>query len=273
MRSSTPWCRRAARPISNPPCAPWTAFCSAATTSCRSITSPTSGWRAGSHIEHPDKTPIYGYQLPTWWRARLTSQGRRTMPNAISVDVVSDVVCPWCFIGQKRLDSAIASLPEIEVEIRWRPFQLDRDHSGRGHGPHGIHGAQIRQRGTPARDERAHRAARRGRGHKFRLRRHQGVAQHARCTPTDPLGGNRRQRHAEHSGAQSLPALFRKGRQYRRPWRAACRRDRAPAWMRRSSKRCWPATPTAMRYRKKQRPPRRWALPACRASCWKANTR
>lgn len=44
---------------------------------------------------------------------------------AVTVDVVSDVVCPWCFIGQKRLDKAIASLDGIAVEVRWRPFQLD----------------------------------------------------------------------------------------------------------------------------------------------------
>ncbi|MGE0499782.1 MAG: DsbA family oxidoreductase [Rhizobiaceae bacterium] len=43
----------------------------------------------------------------------------------ISVDVVSDVVCPWCYIGKKRLESAVAALPEIDVEIRWRPYQLD----------------------------------------------------------------------------------------------------------------------------------------------------
>ncbi|TPM11556.1 DsbA family protein [Mesorhizobium sp. B2-3-11] len=45
--------------------------------------------------------------------------------NAITVDVVSDVVCPWCFIGQKRLDKAIAAAGDVEVHIRWRPFQLD----------------------------------------------------------------------------------------------------------------------------------------------------
>ncbi|QKC96925.1 DsbA family oxidoreductase [Mesorhizobium sp. NZP2298] len=45
--------------------------------------------------------------------------------NAITVDVVSDVVCPWCFIGQKRLDKAVAAAGDIEVHIRWRPFQLD----------------------------------------------------------------------------------------------------------------------------------------------------
>jgi predicted DsbA family dithiol-disulfide isomerase len=46
-------------------------------------------------------------------------------PNAITVDVVSDVVCPWCFIGQKRLDRAIAAVGDVDVHIRWRPFQLD----------------------------------------------------------------------------------------------------------------------------------------------------
>jgi predicted DsbA family dithiol-disulfide isomerase len=43
----------------------------------------------------------------------------------LTVDVVSDVVCPWCFIGQKRLDKAVAAVPDVDVEIRWRPFQLD----------------------------------------------------------------------------------------------------------------------------------------------------
>ncbi|RWA74621.1 DsbA family oxidoreductase [Mesorhizobium sp.] len=45
--------------------------------------------------------------------------------NSITVDVVSDVVCPWCFIGQKRLDKAIAAVGDVGVRVRWRPFQLD----------------------------------------------------------------------------------------------------------------------------------------------------
>ncbi|BCG80517.1 DsbA family oxidoreductase [Mesorhizobium sp. 113-3-3] len=45
--------------------------------------------------------------------------------TAITVDVVSDVVCPWCFIGQKRLDKAVAAAGDVDVHIRWRPFQLD----------------------------------------------------------------------------------------------------------------------------------------------------
>lgn len=44
----------------------------------------------------------------------------------IAVDVVSDVVCPWCYIGRTRLEKAIAELNgRIDIELRWRPFQLD----------------------------------------------------------------------------------------------------------------------------------------------------
>lgn len=46
-------------------------------------------------------------------------------PVPISIDVVSDVVCPWCYIGQKRLDKAVAGLEGVEAHINWRPFQLD----------------------------------------------------------------------------------------------------------------------------------------------------
>lgn len=43
----------------------------------------------------------------------------------ITIDVVSDVVCPWCYIGKKRLEAALANLPDITAEVRWRPYQLD----------------------------------------------------------------------------------------------------------------------------------------------------
>lgn len=42
----------------------------------------------------------------------------------LTVDVVSDVVCPWCYIGKKRLDQAVASLG-LPVAVRWRAYQLD----------------------------------------------------------------------------------------------------------------------------------------------------
>jgi predicted DsbA family dithiol-disulfide isomerase len=44
---------------------------------------------------------------------------------AVSIDVVSDVVCPWCFIGKHRLQSALALIPDIAVAINWRPYFLN----------------------------------------------------------------------------------------------------------------------------------------------------
>ena len=41
------------------------------------------------------------------------------------IDVVSDVVCPWCYIGKRRLEAALAEVPELYVTVRWHPFQLD----------------------------------------------------------------------------------------------------------------------------------------------------
>ncbi len=46
-------------------------------------------------------------------------------PAPLVIDVVSDVVCPWCFIGKRRLEKALALVPEIPVEVRWHPFFLN----------------------------------------------------------------------------------------------------------------------------------------------------
>jgi predicted DsbA family dithiol-disulfide isomerase len=45
--------------------------------------------------------------------------------TALPIDMVSDVVCPWCFIGKRRLEKAIALRPEIPVEVRFRPYFLN----------------------------------------------------------------------------------------------------------------------------------------------------
>jgi predicted DsbA family dithiol-disulfide isomerase len=52
------------------------------------------------------------------------------MAAPLTIDIVSDVVCPWCYIGKRKLEAALA-LPEAaglpEVQIRWHPFQLNPD--------------------------------------------------------------------------------------------------------------------------------------------------
>jgi predicted DsbA family dithiol-disulfide isomerase len=42
----------------------------------------------------------------------------------LQVDVVSDVMCPWCYIGKRRLEKAV-EMADLPVELRWRPYQLD----------------------------------------------------------------------------------------------------------------------------------------------------
>jgi predicted DsbA family dithiol-disulfide isomerase len=43
----------------------------------------------------------------------------------ITIDVVSDVICPWCFLGKRRLDKALSLIPDVKVEVVYRPFFLD----------------------------------------------------------------------------------------------------------------------------------------------------
>jgi predicted DsbA family dithiol-disulfide isomerase len=47
------------------------------------------------------------------------------MTDPVRIDVVSDVVCPWCFIGKKRLEQAIALNPDIPVEVHYHPYFLN----------------------------------------------------------------------------------------------------------------------------------------------------
>jgi len=41
------------------------------------------------------------------------------------IDIVSDVVCPWCYIGKRRIENALALVPDVPVEVHWRPFFLN----------------------------------------------------------------------------------------------------------------------------------------------------
>jgi predicted DsbA family dithiol-disulfide isomerase len=43
----------------------------------------------------------------------------------LQIDIVSDVVCPWCYIGKHRIENALTLVPDVPVEIHWRPFFLN----------------------------------------------------------------------------------------------------------------------------------------------------
>jgi len=45
--------------------------------------------------------------------------------ETITIDVVSDVACPWCYVGKKRLESALKEWKGAPVKVEWHPYQLD----------------------------------------------------------------------------------------------------------------------------------------------------
>lgn len=54
-------------------------------------------------------------------------------PRKMTIDIYSDVMCPWCIIGYGQLQKGLAELTgEIEAEIRWRPFELNPDMPAEG---------------------------------------------------------------------------------------------------------------------------------------------
>lgn len=45
--------------------------------------------------------------------------------KTLKLDIVSDIACPWCFVGKKHIEKAIEQLDGYDIEVNWRPFQLD----------------------------------------------------------------------------------------------------------------------------------------------------
>src|SRR5688572_18039191 len=65
---------------------------------------------------------IGGYLAPIGERADLLPLGMKKL----AVEIWSDLACPWCYVGKRRLEAALAQFPHAaEVEITWRAFELD----------------------------------------------------------------------------------------------------------------------------------------------------
>ena len=52
--------------------------------------------------------------------------------NLTTLDIISDPICPWCYIGKAKLDRALEAAPEHPFEVQWRPFQLNPDMPAEG---------------------------------------------------------------------------------------------------------------------------------------------
>ena len=48
------------------------------------------------------------------------------------IEIISDTVCPWCLIGKRRLEKALARRQDVDVEVAWRPFELNPDMPAEG---------------------------------------------------------------------------------------------------------------------------------------------
>jgi len=54
----------------------------------------------------------------------------------IELEIISDFACPWCFIGKRRLEKALAERPDLDITITWLPFQLNPDMPREGRNRH-----------------------------------------------------------------------------------------------------------------------------------------
>jgi predicted DsbA family dithiol-disulfide isomerase len=50
-----------------------------------------------------------------------------TMTRALRIDVYADTVCPWCYLGKRRLAAALAARARLAPRVTWRPFELNPD--------------------------------------------------------------------------------------------------------------------------------------------------
>jgi predicted DsbA family dithiol-disulfide isomerase len=54
------------------------------------------------------------------------------MPDPVKLDIMSDPICPWCYIGKAHLDRALAAHPDHPFVVEWHPFQLNPDMPAHG---------------------------------------------------------------------------------------------------------------------------------------------
>ena len=110
------------------------------------------------------------------------------MTQTVKLDILSDPICPWCYIGKTHLDKALANIPDHPLVIEWHPFQLNPDMPDEGMdrreylerkfgGKEGAGRAYAPCGGTCRKRRPEH-----------RFRRHETHPQHAGRPPPDPLG-------------------------------------------------------------------------------------
>ncbi len=86
----------------------------------------TKSFRLGSTVEHDFvmERPLTPVTKPTVRRGM--EPARAGVVASMKIEIWSDVACPWCYIGKRRFETALAAFPHREsVEVQWRSYQLD----------------------------------------------------------------------------------------------------------------------------------------------------
>ena len=142
-------------------------------------------------------------------RHALACEATMTMPRPrLTIDVISDVVCPWCFIGKRRLEAALAPIARARARLpaarALASVPAQSRPAARGHRP-----ARVSSRRSSADRERAAQIYERVRAagtdgrHRVRVRAHRAPAQHARRASADLVGAGARRRRTRWSSACS----------------------------------------------------------------------
>ena len=66
-------------------------------------------------------------QLPPAKKLARNARGCERLRVMIKLDILSDPICPWCYIGKAHLDRALSARPDHRFSIEWHPFQLNPD--------------------------------------------------------------------------------------------------------------------------------------------------
>ena len=125
----------------------------------------------------------------------------------LTVDVISDVICPWCFIGKRRLEKAIAA--HGPVKVRWLPFQLNPTMPKEGISSREY---RIKKFGSWERSQELDArviAVGKDEGHRLCLRPDRADAEHARCPPAHLAGRQGRRSGCGRGGV--VPGLLHRG--------------------------------------------------------------
>ena len=143
----------------------------------------------------------------------------------MQIDIVSDTVCPWCFIGKRRIERAMAMRPDVKFEVFWRPYRLDPTMPREGVDRRAYLKAKFGDCPRSSAMGDAIRSEGAGEGIEFAFDKIAKTPNTLDFTSSGPLG--RRCRRAGRHGRAAVPGLFHRRPGRRRSCRACRHRRRS----------------------------------------------